>query len=125
MMLKRNLKTLSEIIFLSARAENDIDEVPVVKIKFKPLWSLTETEQATVEQTRAATSQTKAATAQIYVDMGAVDPSEVRKGLADNKEFNIEKLLDDISESDLMSDWSEETLNGENYNNSITKPQQM
>lgn len=120
MMLKRNLKTLSEIIFISARAENDIDEVPVVKIKFKPLWSLTETEQAAVEQTRAATSQTKAATAQIYVDMGAVDPSEVRKGLADNKEFDIEKVLDDVPESDLMSGW-EEPSEADSNNNCVTK----
>ena len=107
MMLKNNLKTMSEIIFIAAHAKGDIDEVPVVKIKFKPLWNLTETEQADVEQKRAATSQTKAATALVYVDMGAVDPIEIRRGLAANKEFNIEKLLDDVSEDDLLAAWED------------------
>jgi hypothetical protein len=65
----------------------------------QPLWSLSETEQATVKQAEAAASFTKAQTAQIYIDMGALDPSEVRKGLADDSEFEIEKLLDDLPET--------------------------
>lgn len=106
-MLYGNLKYLSEIIFSAAHAKGDIEENPTVKLKFNPLWSLSDTEQADVEQKRATTSMTKAQTAQIYVDMGAIDPSEVRKGLAEDKEFDIEKLLDNVPENELMSGWEE------------------
>ncbi|GHU89726.1 hypothetical protein FACS1894202_08410 [Clostridia bacterium] len=112
-MLYGNLKTLSDIIFRAALATGDVDERPLVKLKFKQLWSLSETEQATVEQTRAATSLTKAQTAQMYIDMGAIDLSEIRKGLADNGEFEIEKLLDDLPAADLMSGWEDEPLEQE------------
>ena len=108
MMLYGNLKTLAEVIFAAAYAKGDIDETPRVKIKFNPLWSLSETEQATVEQTRATVSQIKAQTAQIYVDMGALDPKEVRCGLADEGDFDIEKMLDDLPEEDLMTGWEDQ-----------------
>jgi 8-oxo-dGTP pyrophosphatase MutT (NUDIX family) len=106
-MLYRNIKTIAEVIFKAALTQGDISENPVVKIKFKLLWSLSDTEQATVEQSRAQTSLTKAQTAQVYCDIGALDPSEVRLGLAKDKEFDIEKLLDDVPESDLMAGWDE------------------
>ncbi len=114
-MLYANTKYISEIIFSAALAKGDIEEKPVVKIKFKPLWNLSETEQVTVEQSRATTSMTKAQTAQIYVDMGAIDPTEIRKGLAEDKDFQIEKLLDDIPESDLISNW-ESDINEDVHN---------
>lgn len=107
MMLYGNLKTLSEVIFAAAYAKGDIGEKPPVKIKFKPLWSLSETEQATVEQTRAAVSLTKAQTAQMYVDMGALDPKEVRCALAAEGDFDIEKMLDDVPEEDLLAGWED------------------
>ena len=83
MMLYGNLKTLSEIILAAALVKGDIDEKPAVNLKFKPLWSMSETEQAAVEQTRANTLQTKAQTELIYVNMGALGPSEVRKRLTE------------------------------------------
>lgn len=107
MMLYGNLKTLTEVIFAAACAKGDLTEKPPVKIKFKPLWSLSETEQAAVDQTRAATSQVKAQTAQLYVDMGALDPKEVRCGLAADGEFDIEKMLDDVPEEDLLAGWDD------------------
>lgn len=107
MMLYGNLKTLAEVIFAAAYAKGDLGEKPPVKIKFKPLWSLSETEQATVEQTRAAVSLTKAQTAQMYVDMGALDPKEVRCALADDGDFDIEKMLDDVPEEDLLAGWED------------------
>ncbi len=105
MMLYGNLKTLAEIIFAAAYAKGDLHEKPPVKIKFNPLWSLSETEQATVEQTRATVSQIKAQTAQVYVDMGALDAQEVRRGLAADGDFDIEKMLDDLPEEDLLAGW--------------------
>ena len=68
---------------------------------------MSETEQATVEQTRAAVSLTKAQTAQMYVDMGALDPKEVRCALADDGDFDIEKMLDDVPEEDLLAGWED------------------
>jgi 8-oxo-dGTP pyrophosphatase MutT (NUDIX family) len=109
-MLRGNLRTLADIIFRAALAHGELAEKPIAKIKFKPLWSLSETEQATVAQSKTATSDTKAQTAQLYVDMGALDPSEVRKGLAENNEFEIEKLLDDISEEDLVAAWENDPV---------------
>ncbi len=107
MMLYGNLKTLAEIIFAAAYAKGDLPKKPPVKIKFNPLWSLSETEQATVEQTRATVSQIKAQTAQIYVDMGALDAQEVRRGLAADGDFDIEKMLDDLPEEDLLAKWND------------------
>jgi hypothetical protein len=54
---------------------------------------------------------TRAQTAQMYVDMGALDPTEVRKGLTADKAFEIETLLDDIPESDLTTGWEDEYIN--------------
>jgi len=39
----------------------------------------------------------------VCVEMGAADPSKIWKGLAENKGFNIEKLLDDVPEDSLTS----------------------
>lgn len=101
LMLRGNLKTLLDVIIRAGLANGKIEEEPAYKLKFVPLWSMSESEQATVEQTKATTAQTKAQTAQLYVDMGAVDPSEIRAGLAKDEEFNIEELLDDASEDEL------------------------
>ncbi|MDR2042851.1 MAG: DUF1073 domain-containing protein [Clostridium sp.] len=101
MMLRGNLKTLVDVILRSALAKGAIKDKPKYRIEFNPLWSSSEIEQATVDQSRAQAAHVKAQTAQIYVDMGALDPSEVRKGLADDNEFDIEKLIDDIPEDDL------------------------
>lgn len=55
---------------------------------------LSEEEQANVDSIKAGTEQTKASTAQIYVDMQALDPSEVRKGLADSNEYQIQGIVE-------------------------------
>jgi phage-related protein (TIGR01555 family) len=118
MMLRGSLNTLIDIIFRAALAKGKIGEKPKFKIKFKPLWSLNETETAQVEQTKAAAAQAKAQTAQMYVELGALDPSEVRKALAGSKEFDIEKMLDDTPEDDLMSAWGQEPRPGGGENES-------
>lgn len=99
-MLKSNLRYLLSVIFQAGVSTGEVDEVPKIKPKFNPLWSLSELEQAQLEQTRAGTQQTKANTAQIYVNMQAIDPSEVRKKLAESEEFDVENMLDDIEEED-------------------------
>lgn len=102
-MLKPNLRYLLSVIFQAGVATGEIEKVPKIKVDFAPLWSLSELEQATLEQTKANTQQVKANTAQIYVNMQAIDPSEVRKKLAETEEFDVENMLDDIEEEDLFA----------------------
>ncbi len=99
-MLKSNLRYLLSIIFQAGLSTGEVDEVPKIKVEFNPLWSLSDVEQADLEQKKAATQHVKAQTAQIYVDMQALDPTEVRKGLASSDEFDVEEVLDEDTEDD-------------------------
>ena len=65
--VKSNLKYLVDIIIKSGMAQGYITEDPKPKIEMNPLWSLSETEQATVDQTKANTEQVKATTLQTYL----------------------------------------------------------
>lgn len=103
-MLKSNLRYLLSIIFQAGLATGEVDEVPKIKIKFNPLWSLSDVEQADLEQKREQTKFTRAQTAQIYVEMQAVDPSEVRQKLADSEEFDVEAMLDEYDDGELFPD---------------------
>ncbi|WP_313578564.1 anti-CBASS protein Acb1 family protein [Lacrimispora sp.] len=103
MNMKSNGRTVIDLILIEGKESGKIEKVPKYKMKFAPLWSMSETEQATVEQTRAATEQTKAQTAQMYVDMQAVDPSEVRRVLAQGDTYDIQELVPE-DEFDLPDD---------------------
>lgn len=98
--LKKNLGVLIDIILIVGKYKGEFAEIPDYVLGFNPLWSLSETEQSSVEQTKAATELTKAQTAQVYVDMQALDASEVRKRLAENGEFTVNDILDE------EDDWS-------------------
>lgn len=102
LMLKRNLRDLLDVVFRAGVASGEIMEEPDYKLKFNPLWSLSETEQATVDQTKAQTAKIKAETAQIYVDMQALDPSEVRNRLASDEEFDVEDIITEEDDDDLL-----------------------
>ena len=101
-MLKSNLRYLLSIIFQAGLATGEVDEVPKIKIKFNPLWSLSDVEQADLEQKREQTKFTRAQTAQIYVNMQAIDPSEVRQKLADSEEFDVEAMMDEYDDDELF-----------------------
>lgn len=103
-MLKSNLRYLLSIIFQAGLATGEVDEVPKIKIKFNPLWSLSDVEQADLEQKREQTKLTRAQTAQTYVNMQAIDPSEVRQKLADSEEFDVEAMLDEYDDDELFPD---------------------
>lgn len=105
-MVKHNLEMLIDLIVVSAVADHDLNEEPEYEITFEPLWSLSETEQAQVDQIKAATAQTKAATAQVYIDLGILDPTEVRNGLKEEGEYAIEDLIDE-DDPDLPLSYSE------------------
>lgn len=99
-MVRKNLRYLLSILFQAGVACGEVDEVPPLKVEFNSLWSMSETEKATLEQTKASTQQTKAQTAQIYMDAQVIDPSEVRRKLAASDEFDIDTLLDDCEDDE-------------------------
>lgn len=107
-MLRSNLRYLLSVIFQAGVATGEVDEVPTIKVKFNPLWSLSEADQTALEQQKASVQLTKAQVASTYVQMQVVDPEEVRKKLADSDEFDIETMLDDYSEEDLFPEEEEE-----------------
>lgn len=102
LMLKRNLRTLLDVVFRAGIASGDVTEEPDYKLEFKPLWSLSDTEQAAVDQTKAQTALVKAQTAQAYVDMQALDPTEVRRRLASDEEFDVEDIISEDDEDNLL-----------------------
>lgn len=102
LMLKHNLRTLLDVVFRAGIASGDVTEEPDYKLEFNPLWSLSDTERATVDQTKAQTALVKAQTAQAYVDMQALDPTEVRRRLASDEEFDVEDIISEDDEDDLV-----------------------
>ncbi len=101
-MLKRNLRYLLGVIFQAGKNSGKITEIPNINVAFNPLWSLSDTEKADLEQKKAQTQQTKAQTAQIYIDAQILDPTEVRLKFAESDEFDIETMLDDYTEEELF-----------------------
>ena len=110
LMMKGNLNKLIEIICYAAIKNGRIAEMPNFKLKFQPLWSLSETEQATLEQTKANTAQIKAQTALTYVDMGALEPSEVRAGLKGSEDYVIQDLIDEEADDEILTPAEKEAL---------------
>lgn len=93
--MKANARTVIDLILKQGALEGRIPETPKYKMKFAALWSMSDAEQANVDQTKAATEYTKAQTAQIYMDGNVLDPSEVRKSLASEGDFEIEEVISD------------------------------
>lgn len=91
--MKANSRTVIDLILRQGKLEGKISDVPKYKVRFASLWSMSETEQAAVEKTKADTEYTKAQTAQIYMDSSVLDPSEVRKSLAMEGDFDIEEVI--------------------------------
>ena len=102
-MVKKNLRYLFSIIAQAGVTTGELAEVPPIKVKLNPLWSISESEQVQLEQQKATIKSTNAATAKTYVDMGALDPSEVRNGLARDEQFDVENILDQYDEEELMA----------------------
>ena len=99
-MLKKNIRTLIKAIVQAGVYDGSIEDPGSIKPTFNPLWSLSETERATVELTKAQRAQVAAQTAQLYIDMQAIQPEEVRQALAQGGSLNIEDILDNQSQDD-------------------------
>ena len=97
-MLKSNLRYLLSVIFRAGVRTKEVDEVPKIKIEFNPLWSISDTEQADLDLKKAQIQQTKAATAATYLQAEVLDPSEIRRKLADSDEFDVETVLDEYDD---------------------------
>lgn len=107
--VKSNLRYLLSVIFQAGLATGEVDEVPKIKIKFNPLWTLSDTEQADLDLKKAQIEQIKAATLQTYVGMEAIDPTEIRRKLADSGEMEISTILDEFEdEEELLAAYASE-----------------
>lgn len=93
MNMKSNGRTLIDLILIEGKSKGEIDEIPRYKMKFTALRSMTEEQKANVDNVNANTDLVKAQTADVYVNMQAVDPSEVRRNLAKGDEFNIQEVV--------------------------------
>jgi hypothetical protein len=80
-----NLRRLLDILQLNRFGEID----PEIDFVWQPMWNLSEVELSTVRKTDAETDG-------IYVEMGAVDPMEIRTNLSDDPDSRYNGLdLDD------------------------------
>ena len=95
MNMKKNVRTVIDLILKQGKYEGSIQEKPKYKVKFAALWSMSETEQASVEKTKADTEHVKAQTEQIYMETNVIDPSEVRQSLAKDGRYDIEEEVTD------------------------------
>lgn len=118
-MMGPNIKYTLDIIIKAGMAQGYILDDPKPKIEMNPLWSMSEEQQANVDQVKANTAQTKATTAQIYVDMQVLGPDEVRGGLKKEGAFDIDTLLDDEPEDET---WGLGDTNDNLFQNPRGKP---
>lgn len=100
-MLRSNLRYLLSVILQAGKHTGEVKKIPKIKVEFNSLWSMTESEKVALDLQKAQVESAKAQTATAYVQIQAVDPSEVRKKLADEGEFDIETMLDEYSEEEL------------------------
>lgn len=115
--IKKNSKTLIDLIIKQAMIEGDIEKEPKYKLSFAPLWSLSDVEKAQIDATKASTAATKASTAATYVSLQALDPSEVRAALKVDGElgYDINDDKDGLGQLNLPADTFDYQSNGNSY----------
>ena len=102
--MKKNVRTLIDLILIQGQLEGRIEKIPNYKVKFAPLWSLSEQEQVAVDLQKAQIKQTRAAVAQSYVDMQVLDPTEIRNILAKEGDFDIEEVMNPDEDLNIPED---------------------
>jgi phage-related protein (TIGR01555 family) len=100
--IRRQFEKLVDLILLAMKNRGIIEEVPDFSIKFNPLKSVSEQDQATIDQQKAMTQQIKVQTLQTAIDAGVVDPSEGRRAIAQEGGWEIDTMLDDLPEEALL-----------------------
>lgn len=100
--LQKPTEVLVKLILLEMIKKGELDkELPEYEVRFNPLKEMSEEEQANLDAARAGTDMTKAQTAQIYVDMQALDPTEVRKALKQANDYEIQGIIDEDAPDEL------------------------
>lgn len=128
--LRQNFQILLDVIVQAGVHSGELDKAPDIHLEFNPLWSLSEAEQAQVESTKAQTASTRANTAIAYVNNQILDPTEVRRKLAESGEFNVEDIIteDDVDEDDILNAMNAPTQQSANpaiEGQLANKPQQL
>lgn len=80
-MVKNNLLRLLSIILRAGIYSGELDKLPHFDIEFSPLWCVDALDLADIDLAKAQQDLAKAKTAQLYMDMGVIQPGEVRKSL--------------------------------------------
>lgn len=91
--MKANTRTVVDLVLRQGKREGRFPQLPKYKVKFAALWSMSDTEKADMDKKKADTEYTKAQTAQVYMESNVLDPSEVRKSLAREGDFDIEEVI--------------------------------
>ncbi|WP_273078711.1 DUF1073 domain-containing protein [Selenomonas felix] len=78
-------------------------------IAFKPLWNPTEKEIAETANIKAQAKEHEANAARSYMDIGALDISEIRRTLKDDGEY----IMDDSLDDELLEKREEDTNEGD------------
>ena len=98
-----NFEKLVDIIMVAAANRGLFEEVPEYSIVLTPLKVVSEQDQAAIDLQKATIAQINAQTSQVLSDLGAVDPSEVRKTLAKEGKWEIDTMLDELTDDDLLA----------------------
>lgn len=80
-MVKNSLWRLLSIIFQAEENTGNLHKLPKFDIEFLPLWSTDDLEMADIKLAKAKQRLDEAKTAEMYVKIGSLKPSEIRKGL--------------------------------------------
>lgn len=102
-MLRSNLRYLLSIIFTAGKHTGEIKEIPEINLEFNPLWSMTENEEVQLEAAKLQNEMTRAGVAGAYLEMGVIDPTEVRKELGKEDPIDPETMLNDMTEEELLA----------------------
>jgi phage-related protein (TIGR01555 family) len=93
---QKPLNKIVKLILLELTKNGTIEkDIPDYEVRFAPLRQISEADQAAIDAQKAATEKTKADTANIYVAMQALDPSEVRKGLSEADDYQLQGIVDE------------------------------
>lgn len=93
--LKPGVSRLLDVIFAAAKNIGQIEKIPKFKVEFNPLWKLSDTEQASLDKSKADAVYVRAQAAVMYLQNQVLGPEEVREGLKNSKDFNVEDLVDE------------------------------
>lgn len=93
---QKPLNKIVKLVLLELTKSGAIEtDIPDYEVRFAPLRQLSDADQAAIDSQRAATEKTKAETANVYVSMQALDPSEVRRGLSEADDYQLQGIVDE------------------------------